>query len=443
MGTSGRLARIISTLKIRALTMIVPRNYSRRWCAASLLLLSLSLATPTRAQGERCGVAKDFMVQALERIKTGAPGEVEDGLQLLKHANGVCASFGDAWYYRSLFEQRLGQTAKANYSLSKAKLFGSEAMSEGANPFVLAAPVRPGETRLPPLRDKWALAVGISKFRDPRLNLSFTGKDAKDFAGLLLDPRFGRFKASNVHTLADGEVTTRKLKEELNWLARMAQEDDLVVIFLATHGTSRGNDTAEVNYIVSSDTELQPQDSLFATAMPMVDLSDIVRTRIKARRTVIFLDTCHSGAVTTPLRERATGLADSSPSLASLERIRQGAGRAILASSREDEVSYEGPPFQNGYFTHFLLEALRQGNGMNSIQQVYAYIKEQLPKALSARHVPQRGATPVTRPDKSPARPATQTPVLSSSELGSQIVLGLPPASAQGASGGEGSAPGR
>jgi hypothetical protein len=43
----------------------------------------------------------------------------------------VCASFGDAWYYRSLFERKLGQVPKANYSLDKAKLFGSQAMDDG------------------------------------------------------------------------------------------------------------------------------------------------------------------------------------------------------------------------------------------------------------------------------------------------------------------------
>jgi hypothetical protein len=58
---------------------------------------------------ERCGLAKDFTVQALEQIKTGSTNEVEDGLQLLKHANEQCASLGDAWYYRSLFEHKLNQ----------------------------------------------------------------------------------------------------------------------------------------------------------------------------------------------------------------------------------------------------------------------------------------------------------------------------------------------
>jgi hypothetical protein len=373
-------------------------------------------------------VSKDFEVQALEQIKTGAASEVEDGLQLLKHATEVCASFGDAWYYRSLFERKLGQVPKANYSLDKAKLFGSQALDDGANPFVLAAPPRPGEMKLPPVRNKWALVVGISQFSDARLSLHYTTKDAKDFAAALTDPKIGRFPASNVHVLGETEVSTRRFKEELNWLARSAQEGDLVVIFVATHGTSRKDDTAEVNYIVTSDTDLTSQDSLFGSALAMVELSDIVRTRIKARRTVILLDTCHSGGAMTASKERATGLADFAPSGAVLDRIRQGVGRAILTSSQEEQFSYEGAPFQNGYFTHFLLEALHQNNGMNTIQQDYDYVKDQLPRAVAARVQASRGVHLKNDSPAEPSQAGTQVPALSSSELGGDIVLGAPAA---------------
>src|SRR5579863_7341592 len=83
------------------------------WSKTLFLLLFVPVAAPAvLAQGLRCGVSKDFEVQALEQIKTGATSEVEDGLQLLKHATEVCASLGDAWYYRSLFERKLGQIPK-------------------------------------------------------------------------------------------------------------------------------------------------------------------------------------------------------------------------------------------------------------------------------------------------------------------------------------------
>jgi uncharacterized caspase-like protein len=380
----------------------------------SAILLVIVFSGEIAAQ-DQCNLAKDLIVQGLERVKTGTNDEVGDGLQLLKHATEVCISSGDAWYYRSLFENKLGEAAKAKYSLDKAKMFGSEAMDGGADPFHLATGGTVAKAPAGSVHEKWALVIGISKFQDKHLKgLSYSSKDAQDFANLLTDPMVGRFKSSNVHTLT-GEVTTRQVKEDLNWLARSAGEDDLVVIFLSSHGTPRSFDTAEVNYIATSDTQVEPEDDLFATAMPMVEISDIVRTRVKARRTVIFLDTCHSGAATTSLPERATvGAVDSSASMDVLDRIRQGVGRVILTSSKPDEVSSEGAPFQNGYFTHFLLEALRQNQGLASIDQVYAYMSDQLPKAAQA--VRKR-----------------QTPVISRSDLGSDIVLGSPTAVATGA----------
>ena len=100
------------------------------------------------------------------------------------------------------------------------------------------------------MREKWALVVGVGKFRDPAIpTLHFTASDANGFAQSLLSANVGRFKPSNVAVLTDLQATTRNIREKLNWLARSAQPDDLVVIFIAAHGSSRDFDTAGVNYL--------------------------------------------------------------------------------------------------------------------------------------------------------------------------------------------------
>jgi uncharacterized caspase-like protein len=365
---------------------------------------------PAATAQDQCNLAKDIVVQALERIKTGTVEEAGDGIQLLKHATEVCIDSGDAWYYRSVFEKKLGQSSKSEYSLKKAKMFGSEAMDQGADPFQLATAPGATKTAAGPVHEKWALIVGIGRFRDKRLGrLDFASKDAKDFAAVLIDPSVGRFKPSNVHSLVDGEVTTRQLKQELNWLARSANDpNDLVVIFLSSHGTARSKDTAEVNYIATSDTEIEPEDNLFATALPMVQISDIVRSRIKAQRTVILLDTCHSGAAVASPTSSGPLRSDSSASNDALDRIRQGMGRAIVTSSSVEEKSYEGQPYSNGYFTHFLLEGLRKDGGQDSIEQLYAFLKQNVSKAAGL----------IQR---------KQTPVFSHSEHGAEIIIGAPP----------------
>jgi hypothetical protein len=393
---------------------------------STFILAILFFVLPAHGQ-ERCGIARDFMFQALERLHNGSNSEVEDGLQLLKQSNEMCRAFGDAWYYRSLFERKLNQGPKADYSLSNAKKYGSEAMDQGLNPFILAAPPQPGLKTLPPVHTKWALVVGISRFSDTGLDLHFTAKDAKDFSAVLTDSRVGKFPPQNVHTLTEN-VTTRRLKEELNWLARVAGPDDLVLIFLASHGTSRSQDTADASYVVTSDTDLRDQDTLFSTAVGMVELSEVVRTRIGARRTVILLDTCHSGAAGVASRERALKVEESAPSTSVLKDISAGVGRAILSSSSENQNSYEGPPFQNGYFTHFLLEAMRKDNGMENVQQMFAYVKDNVSKAAGdrgkSRSTDERGFD--TGGVKKIVVDLGQTPVLTTSEIGADIVIGAP-----------------
>jgi hypothetical protein len=390
------------------------------WCAAiSAATLLCLVGVPSISAQERCGVAQDFMVQALERIKTGSSSEVGDGLQLLKHANEVCTSLGDAWYYRSLFERKLSQTAKADYSLRNAQKYGSEALEQGIDPFTISTDKPAPPSRLPPgtVRTKWALVIGISQFTDKRVpRLNYPAKDAQDFADLLKSADVGRFPSQNVKVLLNADATTRQIKAAFNWLARSAGPDDLVVVFISSHGSPREMDTRNVNYIVTTDTQIRPQDDLFATALPMVEVTQMVRSRILARRTVVFLDTCHSGAAAAHRLPEDVG--ESSVSLETLDSIRQGFGRAVIASSQVGEQSFEDDDAGNGYFTYYLMQALKKSKGQDSIDKVYAYIRDQVSKSVATKFKMQ------------------QTPVLSQSEHGTDIILGTTVSDASASAGG-------
>jgi len=377
----------------------------RRSCVVRRIAFLLSLLTflslPLIAQ-ERCGAGKDLMVRALERVSTNSsPSEIEDGIQLLKHATEECATLGDAWYYRSLFERKLGQNSQADYALKKAQFNGSEAMDQKLDPFHLAAPPEPGETLPGNVHDKWALVIGVSKFRDPSINLEFTGKDATDFSALLTNPVYGRFQADHVHLVTDAQATTKRIKQELNWLARSAGRNDLAVIYLSSHGTPRQADIAGVNYIYTADTEVTDQDSLYATALPMVEVVNVMRTRVQARRAVVFLDTCHSGEAV------GAGLKPSSVNAATLNRMIEGVGRVVVASSQADQESYESRSINHGFFTYNLIRALKQDNGLDDIDKVYAFVRDQVSRQVMAE------------------KHREQTPVMSKGTQAAEIVIGV------------------
>jgi uncharacterized caspase-like protein len=385
------------------------RSFVRPVAVLALALLIPALWTPrARAEGE-CGAAQDFLVQARERITPQAtPSDLEDALELLKQANELCAESGDAWYYRAQFERKLGHAPQAAFAMRQATRLGSDALSQGVDPFALAAPAPPAPVtprQLAPVHDKWALVVGIQQFQSPQIPvLGYTRADASGLAAALENPGYGRFAPHHVKLLTDAEATTKGIKAALNFIARSAQPDDLVLIYVATHGTPRENMVGGVNYLVTYDTDPSSIDNLYGSALPMVDLDEAVRSRFRANRVVILLDTCHSGGISkagayqppAPLavntggfsgliaaaldRQLRRGFKASAPSAANVAAMEPGLGRVIISSSSVNQESYESKALGggHGYFTYYLIQDLKLDQGLDPVTKLYAELKAQV-----------------------------------------------------------------
>ena len=376
--------------------------------AAIALTIALAcpvVATSARAQG-RCGAGVDLVVQALEKLRAdSSTDELQDADQLLKRAAELCGELGDAWYYRSLVERKLGHAAVADFAMRQAQKFPSDASGEQANPFVLSTPVLRAGTRAVngkpapgatvaqgPPGQHWALIVGIGQFADQHIeSLKYTTSDAQSFQDALLDPKIGNFKPENVHSLLNEQATTKNIKMQLNWLARSAGPDDVVVVYVATHGSSRELDTVGVNYIITHDTEIGSDkvdpDSLYATALPMVDIANAIATRVKAGRAAIFLDTCYSGnAAVKDSKLMAPGIKNAAPSQKMLDHIKQGSGRMVFAASGTEQESLESDTLKHGFFTYYLVQALHQEGGTTPLSKIFDYTQQHVSQTVSTEY---------------------------------------------------------
>jgi Flp pilus assembly protein TadD len=81
-----------------------------------------------------------------------------------------------------------------------------------------------------PIKDKWALIIGISNFQDKVLNMKYAAKDAEDFAHYLLHE--GHFAKDHVKLIMNEQATRSRILAELGdkWLPRVANPDDLVFL---------------------------------------------------------------------------------------------------------------------------------------------------------------------------------------------------------------------
>lgn len=122
-----------------------------------------------------------------------------------------------------------------------------------------AAPTQVATAQLPistdpknrPIKDKWALVVGISKFQKPSLNLKFPDKDAQDFAKFLVEKC--NFAPDHVKMLTNEQATRAAILNNLGdkWLPRVVRPDDLVVLYFSTHGSPATLDAVGVNYLMA------------------------------------------------------------------------------------------------------------------------------------------------------------------------------------------------
>ncbi|MBX9694937.1 MAG: caspase family protein, partial [Cyanobacteria bacterium] len=191
-----------------------------------------------------------------------------------------------------------------------------------------------------PVRDKWALIVGISDYQNKDIpRLKYASKDARDFRDYLVNE--ANFAPDHVRLLLNEQATQRRVLSELGtkFLARVAKPDDMVVLFFSSHGSPAQADIRGQNFIVASDTD--PED-LYTTGIEMDKVVDSIKSRILSDRVLLVLDACHSGAV----RTNSKGLYYKGNFDA--EQLAQGTGQLVICSSEPNQQSWESKRYENG-----------------------------------------------------------------------------------------------
>jgi hypothetical protein len=245
----------------------------------------------------------------------------------------------------------------------------------------------PGSPGTPPSPDplpapRLALVVATGTYGDPGLRrLRAPARDAADLAQVLADPGIGGFTVTTVIDQPAQQI-------------RLAIEDfldgrgtgDLLLVYLSCHGLL---DARRRLYFAAADTR---KDRLGATGVEAAWVLDQLE-HCRARRQVLILDSCFSGA----FAHGAKGEAD----LGLQDRfIGQGRGRVVLTASTATEYSFEGDPTgaaspAGSVFTAALVHGLRTGaadtdhDGLVSVDDAYAYVFDQV-QARGAAQTPQR-----------------------------------------------------
>jgi uncharacterized caspase-like protein len=239
------------------------------------------------------------------------------------------------------------------------------------------------------IADKWALVIGISNFKDPSINLKYGAKDATDFSNFLIAQE--NFRADHVRLLTDANATLEKIKSNLGdgWLGRLAQPDDLVLVYVSTHG-SPSLEKVDVNLLVAQDTD---KTKLLSTGLPMQFLTTIIKEQVLSKRVVVILDVCHSASAADESQKKSDADADSNtddsdsetndaaakglnrPAPLDMTGLKLGSGQVVLSSSLKDQVSWESKNYPNSVFTRRLIESLQCKGKDTTLRQAYEQLR--------------------------------------------------------------------
>ena len=243
-----------------------------------------------------------------------------------------------------------------------------------------------------PVKQKWAVVIGASKFKESRLDSSDsrTAAAAKSFSEYLKDQGAGRFPDSHVKTLINSEATRQNILANLGrgWLGSLAGADDLVVVYISTQAfpTTDGG-----TFLCPYDCAL---DNPFATCLSMKSLMETLKAEVKTNRIILVLEAPYSGAA--EMHDGAKALPGEK--FQGEGNVSLGSGYMVISSSRPDQDT------RGCIFSQNLISALRSNNGLVSINDAFDAAKAKTEQATADR--------------------GKQTPQLKSDWRGNPAVLG-------------------
>jgi uncharacterized caspase-like protein/tetratricopeptide (TPR) repeat protein len=260
-------------------------------------------------------------------------------------------------------------------------------VDEGARPF--------------PVAGRWAVVIGVSEYKDPRLNLEYAADDARDLAALISTPTGGGFPPERVRLLVDKDATTREVTRALRSFLTKPAPEDLALIFLACHGGPDPRRPGRL-YLFTHDTEI---DDIAGTAVPMDEIQSALRDSLLAERVVVIADTCHSGGLGGRGNRGAATAEATNTYLAQLAATKPGV--ALLTSCEAAESSLEDARWGGGHgvFTWHLLEGMRGAadgfgrarDGIVGVGELFDYVRDRVLAETNGQQHPSIGSTPFDR----------------------------------------------
>ena len=227
-------------------------------------------------------------------------------------------------------------------------------------------------------RTFYAIVGGVSDYNGTQLDLNFAAKDSEDFANALNiaarrlfcpkeNRQCDRVKIKLLTTNDQANLPIKpNFKAAFKEIAENAKAEDVLVVYLAGHGTSLTVGDAETYFYLTQESDNGSKEALAKyfseRAISNTEILNWLtqeqwRTEkkgIDALNKVLILDTCAAGTF-----EKALTRDLSADQIRALEKLKDRSGLQILMGSAANQSAYEASQYGQGLLTYALLEGMK------------------------------------------------------------------------------------
>lgn len=223
---------------------------------------------------------------------------------------------------------------------------------------------------------KVALLIGVSQYGAGFNQLPAATKDVEEMQRVLQHPDMGDFK--EVKSLIDPDP--QEMGTAIENLFGGGSRDDLLLLFFSGHGIK---DESGNLYLATRTTRKNERGGLIRSTAISARFIQEIMSDSRARRQVVILDCCFSGAFGEGLLAKDDGSIDIKKQLG-------GEGRAVLTSSTSTQFSFEQQDADLSIYTRYLVEGIETGaadldeDESISVDELHEYASVKVQKAAPA-----------------------------------------------------------
>ena len=224
----------------------------------------------------------------------------------------------------------------------------------------------------------YALLIGVGA------DLPVTVIDATALRDVLINPHRAAYPPEQVSLLTEASANRQGILAGFDELIERSNQNPMAtaIVYYSGHGGYL-QDTKEYFLVPYGYDENDRGE----TAISGLEFTQKIEA-IKAQKLIVLLDCCHAGGIP---KDSSTVFVKSPVPQELLDALDSGSGKVIVASSREDELSWTGSPYS--IFTACLLEALQGKGAVNKdgyarILDILIYLFNEVPKRASAPQHP-------------------------------------------------------